>query len=369
MGGGVIGQSVAWRAATAGHRVSLVDPAPGSGASRVAGGMLAPLSEAWPGEEDLLDLGRAALAHWPRFAARLTAATGGDPGLRTEGTVLVGLDSADRAELDRLAEHLAGLGHAPEKLTGRQVRALEPGIGPEVRSGLLLAEDLSVDNRAVLAELAEAGRRAGVEAVAGRAVAVRGNRIRLADGSTVDADVVVLACGAWSAGLHPSLHAVRPVKGEVLRLRARPSALPPPQRTVRALVQGRPSYLVPRAGGGLVLGATQYEAGHDTEVTVAGVRDLLRDAERVLPGIAEYALVECAAGLRPGTPDNLPLIGWLEPGLVVATGHHRNGFLLAPITAEAVLALLDDRPPPAPVLAADPHRLALTREPLSGVSR
>ena len=147
------------------------------------------------------------------------------------------------------------------------------------------------------------------------------------------------------------------MKGEILRLALRPGAFPMPRRTVRALVDGRPLYLVPRADG-IVLGATQSEVGFDTTVTVGGVRDLLRDAERILPGIAEYALVESAAGLRPGSPDNLPLIGALGPdGLLVATGHHRNGMLLAPVTADAVAGLLRGDPLPEPVRAADPARL------------
>ena len=160
--------------------------------------------------------------------------------------------------------------------------------------------------------------------------------------------------------LHPALDGlVRPVKGEILRLAHRAGAFPPPSRTVRALVDGRPVYAVPRDGGGLVIGATQSETGFDTEVTVGGVRDLLRDAERVLPGIAEYALVETAAGLRPGSPDNLPLVGPAGPdGLLVATGHHRNGMLLAPVTADAVLALLRGDPVPEAVQAADPARFA-----------
>ncbi|MDQ2709730.1 MAG: FAD-dependent oxidoreductase, partial [Actinomycetota bacterium] len=161
-----------------------------------------------------------------------------------------------------------------------------------------------------------------------------------------------------SAALHPSLAGlVRPVKGEILRLRHRPGALPPPRRTVRAVVDGRHVYLVPRDDGGLVLGATEYETGFDTQVTVGGVRDLLRDAGRVLPGVAEYALVEASAGLRPGSPDNLPLIGRLSSGLLVATGHGRNGILLAPVTADAVLALLSGARVPAVAAAADPARL------------
>jgi glycine oxidase len=341
VGGGVIGLSVAWRLASDGKRVTVIDPAPGTGASWVAGGMLAPVAEAGPGEEGLLEIGTASLAAWPRFAAQLTAIAG-DPGLRTEGTVVAALDAGDAAELAALAEHLDRLGRPVRRLSGRELRALEPGIAPSVRSGLLVPGDLAVDNRELLSCLTKAALHHGVRFVATAAGAVRPGVVELADGSTVDSEVVVISAGAWSGALHPALAGlVRPVKGEILRLRRRPAALPPPVRTIRAMVESRPVYLVPRANGEVVLGATQYEAGFDTEVTVRGVRDLLADAERVLPGIAEYALVECAAGLRAGSRDNLPLIGWLEPGVLVATGHHRNGLLLAPVTADAVAALVD----------------------------
>jgi glycine oxidase len=346
VGGGVIGLSVAWRLAAA-HRVLVVDPAPGTGASWVAGGMLAPVCEAGPGDEGLLGIGSASLRAWPAFAAEL-GAVATDPGLRTKGTIVAGFDAADAAELDRLAGHLGSLGRPVERLTGRALRELEPGIGPGVRAGLLVPGDLAVDNRALLRGLREAAGRAGAEFVAASARAVLPGAVELTDGSTVDCEVAVIAAGAWSGGLHPALgDLIRPVKGEILRLRGRPGALPPPRRTVRALVESRPVYLVPRAGGEVVLGATQYEAGFDTDVTVRGVRDLLADAERVLPGVAEYALVESAAGLRAGSRDNLPLIGWVEPGVLVATGHHRNGLLLAPITADAVRALIGGDAHPA----------------------
>jgi len=176
----------------------------------------------------------------------------------------------------------------------------------------------------------------GVGKLIGRDGRVAG--VTLADGEEIAADAVLVAAGARSAALHPALDGlVRPVKGEILRLAHRPGAFPAPVRTVRALVDGRPVYAVPRDGGGLVVGATQADVGFDTEPTVGGVRDLLRDVERVLPGVAEFALLEVAAGLRPGSPDNLPLIGGLGPdGPLVATGHHRNGILLAPSTAAAI---------------------------------
>ena len=367
LGAGVIGLSCAWRAAQQGRRVTVLDPAPASGASWVAGGMLAPVTEAWPGEEELLALGVEAVARWPAFAAELTEAAGRPAGLRTDGTIVVATGSGDRAELDALAAHLARLGRPVERLSGRELRRLEPGLGPDVRGGLSVPDDLAVDNRALLGALRTAAERLGVTFVAAAAAVVLDDGARVVgvrcvagpeSGATERAaDTVLVAAGAHSAGLHPALHGlVRPVKGEILRLALRPGAFPAPRRTVRALVDGRPVYMVPRADG-LVLGATQSEVGFDTTVTVGGVRDLLRDAERILPGIAEYALVESAAGLRPGSPDNLPLIGAIGPeGLLVATGHHRNGMLLAPVTADAVAALLRGEAVPGPVRVADPAR-------------
>ncbi|MGH3899241.1 MAG: glycine oxidase ThiO, partial [Pseudonocardiaceae bacterium] len=328
VGGGVIGLSCAWRAASAGFAVTVHDPAPGLGASHVAGGMLAPVTEAVPGEQEVLALGTASLRRWPDFAAELATA-GAAPGLRTRGTLMIALDPGDHAELDRFAEQLSGMGRQAELLSGREVRRAEPSLGPQVRRGLLVPGEASVDNRALMNALLVACRSAGVRFCCQRCTALP------------PADVVVLAAGAHSAALHPALaRVIRPVKGEILRLRSRSGTLPPPSRTVRVIVGGRHSYLVPRDGGQLVLGATQRDVGFDTDVTAGAVRELLADAERVLPAIAEYALEETAVGLRPGSPDNLPVIGELEPGVLVATGHHRHGILLAPLTADAVLALL-----------------------------
>jgi len=348
VGGGVIGLSVAWRLA-ARHLVTVVDPAPAKGASWVAGGMLAPVTEAWPGEEDLLDLGTESLDRWPAFAAGLGFE------LSTRGTIVAAVDSADAGQLDVLATFLAARGRAVDRLGGRELRRVEPTIGPSVRSGLFVPGDLALDNRELLARLSYCVARAGVDFVHESARSVRAGAVELT-GTTLGCDLAVITAGAWSGELHPALaSAVRPVKGEILRLRRRPNALPPPVHTVRALVESRPVYLVPRADDQLVVGATQYEAGFDDEVTAGGVRDLLMYAERVVPGIAEYGLTECAAGLRAGSVDNLPLVGWLEPGVLVAAGHHRNGLLLAPITADAVRALATGEP--SPMRAADPARL------------
>jgi glycine oxidase len=340
VGAGVIGAAVAWQAAGSGAAVTLVDPRPRSGASWVAGGMLAPVTEAWPGEEDLLALGSDALTRWPEFAARLTA-DGHDPGLRTEGTLVAAVDSADKAELTTLADFLATLDRRFDVLTGSQVRSIEPSLSGSVRAGLSVPGDLAVDNRRLLDALLGAGAARGVTHLPVAACAVRPGEVDTLAGDTVRSDVVVIAAGAWSGALHPALTGLlRPVKGEILRLRGRTGSLPPPTRTVRGLVEGRHVYLVPRDDGGLVLGATQYEAGFEPEPRVGGVRDLLADAERLMPAIADYALVEAAAGFRPGTPDNLPVIRWLEPGVLAATGHGRNGMLLLPGTLARVAALL-----------------------------
>jgi glycine oxidase len=315
-GGGVIGLSVAWCAARAGFSVSVCDLASPHAGSRVAGGMLAPVAEAWHGEETVTAQGIEALALWPDFAAALGVE------LFNNGTITVGTSPGDLDDLRRIV----GLFNNAEVelLNNRAIRQLEPSLGPAVRGGLFVPGDLAVDNRALLSALHKACTEAGV----------------IFD-STVDGRVTVIAAGAWSGDLHPALKGViRPVKGEILRLSRRQGTLPPPTRTIRASVSGRSVYLVPRLDG-LVVGATQYEAGFDTDVTVAGVRDLLRDAETVLPGIAEYALTEAAVGFRAGSPDNVPIVRWLEPGVIAATGHHRNGLLLAPHTARLVVELLE----------------------------
>jgi glycine oxidase len=340
VGGGAVGAGIAWQAAGSGARVTVVDPSPHGGATWVAGGMLAPVTEAWPGEEDLLELGTRSLAGWPDLADRL-AADGQDVGLRTEGTVVAALDFADRDELTRLAEFLGKLGRDVELVDGRRLRAMEPSLSASVRAGLSVPGDLAVDNRKLHDALVAAGRARGVDWVTATVSSVAPGEVTLADGQVVGTDVIVVAAGAWSARVHPELAGVvRPVKGEILRLRARPGSLPPPTRTVRGLAEGRHVYLVPRDGGNLVIGATQYEAGFEPGARVGGVRDLLADAERLVPALADYTLVEAGFGFRPGTNDNLPVVRWLAPGVLAATGHGRNGLLLLPGTLATVAGLL-----------------------------
>lgn len=342
VGGGVIGLAVASRAARDGWSVTLYDPAVGSGASWVAGGMLAPLSEGWPGEHELLALGAHSLKRWPEFARSLNTDV-----FASAGSLTVALDSADAADLRTIAEFVGQHGHELDILSRAQIRELEPSLAQNIRLGLLAPTESAVDNRALVTALRDSA--SGVTFVAES----------VDDLDAVNADQIVVAAGAQTASLLAGTP-VRAVKGEILRLRRRPSAAQPPTRTIRGSVHGRPIYLVPR-GDGLVVGATQYESGQDTQVTVAGVRDLIADAERLMPSIGEYELHECSAGLRPMSPDGLPLIGRISDRVIVASGHGRNGILLTPITADAVSALLaGDTLPEA--TAADPARFALQQK-------
>lgn len=321
VGGGVIGLAVARRATQAGWSVR-VHRGSERGASWVAGGMLAPHSEGWPGEEQLLRLGLESLRLW-REGGFLD---GLPPGVVTaRESLVVAVDRADVADLRTVAEWLSGQGHPV--VWESAARDLEPLLARGIRHGFRAPTELAVDNRAVLDALSAECERLGVR----WAPPVR-------DLSDVSADAVVLANGIDAPSLWPGLP-VRPVKGEVLRLRWRKGCMPLPQRVIRARVHGRQVYLVPRADG-VVVGATQYEHGRDTGPVVSGVRDLLDDACAVLPALGEYELAEAAAGLRPMTPDNLPLVHRLDARTLVAAGHGRSGFLLAPWTAEQIVSEL-----------------------------
>ncbi|MFN8038608.1 MAG: glycine oxidase ThiO [Acidimicrobiales bacterium] len=343
VGGGVIGLSIAWRAAQRGADVTVVDPEPTRGASWVAGGMLAPTAEAQPGEEALLRLGLASAERWPAFVDELEAVSGTDAGMSRAGTLVVARDADEAADLGVLGALQERLGLAAERLTSREARRLEPALAPSVRGALWLPDDHQVDNRLLLAALVSAAGRAGV--VYDRTVATTAGRhqVVLADGRGVEADEVVVATGAHALPLVGDDGAatclpVRPVKGQILRVRATPGAVLP-HRTVR----GEGIYVIPRPHGEIAIGATSEERGFDTTVTAGAVLDLLRDAWELLPGLAEAELVEAIAGLRPGTPDNAPLLGRPRSGgPLVATGHHRNGVLLAPITADLLVGLALD---------------------------
>jgi len=364
VGGGTIGLTSAWRMAQRGMAVAVVDPEPGRGASWVAAGMLAPVTEVHYTEERLLALTMAAARHWPSFAAELEASAGSDIGYRACGTLVVDADDGDRAWSDELYRFQCSLGLAVERLSARRVRELEPNIAPGVRSGLLAQGDHQVHTRRFVTALLAAATAHGVQwhHRPVTAIDITGGAVSgvVCDDGELLAPVVVLAAGCWSgslggvpAGVVPD---VRPVKGQILRL-AGDAGYPLLERSVRGLVRGSSVYLVPRDDGTVVVGATVEERGYDTTVTAGAVYELLRDARRVVPGVTELQLVEARAGLRPGSPDNAPVVGATSvAGLIVATGHYRNGILLSPLTADAVAALAAGAEPPAEMAPFTPAR-------------
>ena len=346
VGGGIIGLVTAWRAAQRGFTTALVDPEPGGGAAQVAAGMLAAVTELHYGEQTLLGLNLASARRYPDFAAELTEATGQDVGYRRCGALAVALDADDRAQLREVHALQRRSGLDSEWLSGRECRRLEPMLAPGVRGGLRVDGDHQIDPRRLAGALVTACERAGVtfhRTWADRLTVVRDRAVGVVtpDGTELSAGQVVLAAGSLSgrfAGVPDNvLPPVRPVKGQVLRLAIPKRFAPFLSRSVRAVVRGNHIYLVPRESGELVVGATSEELGWDTTVTAGGVYELLRDAHELVPGITELPLTETRAGLRPGTPDNAPLLGPTElPGLLLATGHYRNGVLLTPVTGDAM---------------------------------
>ncbi|MEU2182079.1 glycine oxidase ThiO [Streptomyces thermolilacinus] len=368
IGGGIIGLVTAWRAAQRGLPTAVADPEPGGGAARVAAGMLAAVTELHYGEETLLGLNLSSAERYPGFVAELEEAAGLDVGFRTSGTLAVALDADDRAHLRELhALHLR-CGLASEWLTGRECRRLEPMLAPGVRGGLRVDGDHQVDPRRLSAALVAACERAGVVFLraAVERLSVVGGRAAgavLADGTEVAAGQVVLAAGSMSGRLggvpEEVLPPVRPVKGQVVRLAVPGAYAPFLTRSVRAVVRGSHVYLVPRENGELVIGATSEEMGWDTTVTAGGVYELLRDAHELVPGLTELPLTETCAGLRPGSPDNAPLLGPTAlPGLHLATGHYRNGVLLTPVTGDVMAAVLTTGELPEVARAFTPARFA-----------
>lgn len=346
VGGGICGLSIGWRLAQAGRPVTVADRGTaGRGATWAAAGMLAAQVEAEHGEEWLLPLLLESRAMWAEFAGELERASGMAVGYRTEGTLVVALDRDDREALEHRYDYLSGLGLHLDKLSGHRARRLEPALSPAVTGAIFSPLDHQVDNRAVAEALRAAFLAAGgtllentevveIVTVAGRAAGVR------FDEGDIAAEAVVVAAGAWSrniGGLPEALRPpVRPLKGQMLAV-----AMPGGAPLIEHVVWGPDVYMAPRRDGRLIIGATVEEMGFDVSMTAGGVYELLRRAWETLPGIYDLPLIESWAGLRPASRDDAPILGpTAMPGLVMATGHHRNGILLAPITAEAVAAYL-----------------------------
>lgn len=376
IGGGIIGLGIALEAQRAGHRVMLIDPDPATGATFAAAGMLAPVSELHHQEEDLLSLTLESAALWPEFARSLAAETGIDNGFRTTPTLVLGADAADRSALGDLREAQTRHGLEVTRLGTREARVREPLLSPHISAAHLIERDHQVDPRAlaaaIMGRLAVRGaerdgarpehtlRRIQATALLHEDAADCGSRITgalLADGTEVHSRETVLANGLGAAGFNGLPAALvlplRPVHGDILRLRVPEHLRPLCSATLRGIVRGLPVYVVPRSDGTVVIGATSREDGNPG-ISAGGVHRLLRDAQVLLPAVAELELIEATARARPGTPDNAPLLGRVAaadgthvPGLLIATGFFRHGVLLTPIAARVIVELIAGRGDPA----------------------
>ncbi|GAA2073568.1 glycine oxidase ThiO [Aeromicrobium halocynthiae] len=371
VGLGVVGLVAAWRAARSGRTVTVLDPAAGTGATHAAAGMLAPVSETEFGEDDVLAINLASARAWPTFAADLEQASHRDVAFARTGSLQVAFDADDARELDRVVALQRSHGLDVTMLDAAGARRAEPLLGPRVAAAAHSPSDHQVDPRrvveALLAALAAEGvtvlrrglRRLTVEA-AGRVAGLLDD-----DGHEHRAGTVVVAAGTATPALLTDLPDVvapiRPVKGQILRLDATDLPWLAGERIVRGIVQGRRIYVVGRADGEVVVGATTEERS-DAVVTAGGVFALLRDARALVPGIDEAPLVEQTARLRPATPDHLPLLGpTARDGLVLAAGHHRHGILQLAATSEAFDDLWAGREPAGHWRPADPSRFTTTR--------
>ncbi|MPZ69789.1 MAG: glycine oxidase ThiO [Actinobacteria bacterium] len=365
VGGGAIGLSIAWRSKERGLDVAVIDESFGHGASWAAAGMLAPVTEVHYGEEAVLQINLESSRRYPRFAADLTAASGRDVGYRQSGTLIVAPDGDDFAALNELFAFQCRLGLDARALKPSEARSLEPALAPSIRGAFFVEGDHHVDNRLLVGALEEACRRTGVELIEDRVeeMVTTGDRVtgvRLGDGRSMEARTVVLAAGSWSgriAGIPERARPpVRPVKGQLLYLKGSESS-PLLSRNVRGL----DVYIVPRADGRIAVGATVEEKEFDTTVTADAVYTLLRDAYELIPGLRELELLEMVVGFRPGSPDNAPMLGpSTVDGLVIATGHYRNGILLAPVTADEIAHLLATGETSATIAPFTPTRFSAT---------
>ena len=351
IGGGVIGLGIGWQLAKAGAAVTIYERSEvGRAASWAAAGMLAPLAEAHSEEPELLKLGCQSLDRYPQWTAELEADAEMSIGYRVEGTLIVGLEPDDTHQLRHIYEAQQHLRLDVNWLNGREARSIESALSPRVTAAIHCANDYQVDNRRMVTALQRAYQASGgvlheksdIERIVIKSGIATGVQVH---GDFQETDIVILSAGCWSAqvaGIPDAiLPPVRPVKGQMLALQMEEGiAINSVIRTVRARYPV-PVYLVPRADGRLIVGATSEEMGFDTRLTVGGVFELLRGAWEAVPGVYELPILETWTGLRPGSRDNAPILGKTPiENLIYATGHYRNGILLTPVTAYEIAKLI-----------------------------
>lgn len=341
VGGGVIGLAIGWKLAAAGQTVTLFErDAVGYGASRYAAGMLAPQTEAGFEERELLELGLESLRRYPNFLKELRKDSGQTVKLQNEGTLIVALDRDDLEALKRFFDFRVSLGLSVQWLTGSEAREREPLLSPNVIGAVFIPDDLQIEPRELLAALKVAfAKRGGIlkENCEVRELLTTSDRVfgvRLSDEMAVDANQVILAAGSWSPQISEQLP-IRPVKGQIITLRADATC------KLSHVIRAPEAYLAPKENGRWIVGATNEEMGYDVTKTAGPIMELLQGAYEAVPAIFDCQLEEIGVGLRPGTPDNAPILGKSSiDGLIYATGHYRNGILLTPVTAEEISNLI-----------------------------
>jgi glycine oxidase len=346
VGGGAVGLSIGWELARRGANPTVFErDTVGAGASRAAAGMLAPDAELEFEERELHALNRESKDRWPAFADRLEAETGADLGLRSHGTLIVADDRDSAEALRRRYRFQKENGLDVEWLTGEEARTKEPFLAPDLSAAVWSPGDHEVDNRALIDALADALRQNGGrirEETPVAAIEPHDDRpaVVTADGERVEGDRVVLAAGAAAQqvdGLNGASPPVRPVKGQILGLEAE---LP---FDLKHVVRGPDAYVVPKADGRVMVGATAEERGFDPAVTGEGLFRNLEGGWEVVPGILDLEVQCTCVGFRPASRDNAPILGPSSaPGVTMAAGHYRHGILLTPVTAEEIARTILD---------------------------
>ncbi|GAB2512656.1 Hydrogen cyanide synthase subunit HcnC precursor [Corynebacterium atrinae] len=342
IGGGLIGLATAFRLGLRGHRVVLFDPTPARGATHHAGGMLAPTAEVVYRQEALFPLMRASAGMYPELIADVEKHSTMPTGYRTEGTIVVAADRADATHLTELADYQSMHGMTVERLSVRQARALETALHPRLAGAVSIPDDHQVAPRTLAAALLDALGNVGVDLI-------REEVHRLPTEGQV-----ILSNGLDAARLVEGLR-LRPVYGDIVRLRVPDHLTPPVTQVVRGVVEGRPVYVIPRADRTIAIGATSREDGRHVP-QVSGVHDLLRDAIRLVPALEECDFLGASCGARPGTPDDLPYLGRVSDRLIVSTGYFRHGILLTALAAQAAVDLIEGNEPAVDLSACLPTR-------------